>query len=840
MATPQLQQCYISSCNPAGVGGDTGDAFLKTLPNPVGAGNCIIIAASYPAAVTSATITDNNGNTWPAATITETGGTGNYKLSVFVLPNANAGPTQFELNIGATKRQPVAWEIYEYNNIATSSPVDVSHGAANQSGTSLAAGSMTTTAAGDLILTFAHPSGGIGGNPTGWTAGGSATLLAADIAWNSQQGYPKASQYQIQASAGAINPSISIAGDSADTFNVISVALKSASAGTAYTGMRLLKHIQQCCNALSGTTWKLQFPTMGNLRFMGSTMSDANQPISAISDSESNSWTNLSWNVDSCQGYFLENASANSALTMTLTLSAASTGNGVICGLFDIIGAATSGQPGASVSNSLTAISASATSAPNQPDITPQSGSGSILIGLMNNQGAGGGSTAGLTTGVTGPTGAVWAGTLYTGRTGGSQFDFGDGWATVTDNQSTSQLNFTYSVNTITGGNNVAGAAVEFLPAVAASNSGSVSGVATVTGKAASTGSVSGAATVTGQPPYSGSVSAAATVKGLAASIGSVSGIATVSSTSFSVGTVSGQAVATGLAASIGSVTGAATVNGVAPSSGSSGSVTGTATVSGLAASTGKISGIATVSGAGQASGLSTGTVSATATVSGLAASIGSVSGVATVSGVGKSKVLRTGTVSSAATVKGLAASTGKVSGVATVSGLPTGASIGTVSGAATVSGLAASLGKISGVAAVSGASQFETVGSVSGHATAKALAASIGKISGVATVSAIPNATGIGSVSGVATAKGLAASIGSVFGHATVQTGFGNAGSVSGLATVQGLAASTGAISGLSTLLATGLSRSTLAPISFYHDPGNAYSITNPTPSQRGYAVKQ
>lgn len=460
MATPQLQQCFISSSNPAGVGGDTGTAFQHALPAPIGSGNSIIIVASYPVAAT-ATASDNNGNTWGSPVLTASAGTGNYKLSVWFLASANAGTTQFEVTLGATKRQPFKWEIYEYNNLSS---VDVSHSATNQSGTSLAAGSMTTTANGDFILLAAHPAGSIGGNPTSWTAGSGFTLMAADIAWTSGQGYPAATQTGTQTTAGAINPAITIAGDATDSFNVVAVAFKTGSSGTSYTGMRVLKHIEQCNNALVGSSLTMQFPTLGNLRFLATTLSDTDIPFSSITDSESNTWTKLSWATDGCQGFFFENAASNSALTATISIPS-SVGQGIIASLFDIVGAATSGQPGASVGNSLTSISASATTAPNQPNITPTSSAGSLILAFMNNQGTGGGSTAGLTTGVTSPTGSVWAGVVYTGKTGGSQFDFGDGWAILTNNTTTSAQNWTWSVNTITGGNNVAGAAVEFLPA---------------------------------------------------------------------------------------------------------------------------------------------------------------------------------------------------------------------------------------------------------------------------------------------------------------------------------------------------------------------------------------
>ena len=64
-ATPTLVQHVSSSANPEGVG-ISGDNFTFTLPNPVGAGNCLVLGISYPSGNTP-TVTDNNSNTWPAS-----------------------------------------------------------------------------------------------------------------------------------------------------------------------------------------------------------------------------------------------------------------------------------------------------------------------------------------------------------------------------------------------------------------------------------------------------------------------------------------------------------------------------------------------------------------------------------------------------------------------------------------------------------------------------------------------------------------------------------------------------------------------------------------------------
>src|SRR5258708_39276658 len=66
LAMPTLIWHISSSANPAGQGID-GHHFMIPLPDP-GAGNCIVLAVSFLVGNTP-TITDNNGHTWPAASV---------------------------------------------------------------------------------------------------------------------------------------------------------------------------------------------------------------------------------------------------------------------------------------------------------------------------------------------------------------------------------------------------------------------------------------------------------------------------------------------------------------------------------------------------------------------------------------------------------------------------------------------------------------------------------------------------------------------------------------------------------------------------------------------------
>jgi hypothetical protein len=114
-ATPTFVQQVSSSTNPQGPDGNN---FRFTLPNAVGAGNCIILGVSYPASASrTVTIADNLGNAWPvspAKTVTSPPTTGGVAIasSVFVLPNALPGVTTIRISFD-TALHPVQYTLSE-------------------------------------------------------------------------------------------------------------------------------------------------------------------------------------------------------------------------------------------------------------------------------------------------------------------------------------------------------------------------------------------------------------------------------------------------------------------------------------------------------------------------------------------------------------------------------------------------------------------------------------------------------------------------------------------------------------------------------------------------------
>jgi hypothetical protein len=435
-ATPTLVQHVSSSANPAGIG-ISGNNFKFTLPNAVGAGNCLILGMSYPNGNTP-TVTDNNGNTWPATpVVSANGGTGNYVASIFVLPNARAGLTSVTVSFGGAIL-PFNYTISEFNNIDTVSPVSGISSAANAPGPSLTTGSFTPgnndANGGNLIWNYYGIAAMASNNPTSWIAGGSFTLLDGDIAWKTNQGFPHASQYYVQTAAGVINPSVMAAADT-DRFNAVAVALQAATAGMSVpAGIHIDKIIHQTSNLWpTNGNPTLQFPTTGNLRVLEYSAEAIG--VTSVTDSDGSTWNHVAG--ASAPGiWWAGDRPANPNLVVTLHISG---GAGVTQSVrfIDVSGAAASpfdvsvSTPDTNVTNMVTVNDA--------PIITPTTSNGLVIAGVALGQGPG----LGLNTGA--PSGAIWDFVNYAGETDLDLMENADGMGHVY-NTNTSTLDWNWSI----------------------------------------------------------------------------------------------------------------------------------------------------------------------------------------------------------------------------------------------------------------------------------------------------------------------------------------------------------------------------------------------------------
>ena len=218
--------------------------------------------------------------------------------AIYVLPNSHAGtlatPGIVTVGLGASV-QPFQYTLSEFNNIATSSPVNgcIQAAGISPAGGTISPGSFTPTAnndanGGNVIWSYTASAANAGGYPTGWTAASGFTLLDANNIGSS--GYiSTASQWRIQPTQGAVTPSIVEAGDNGDTYNSLAIALKIATAGSSMpTGIHINKVIYFTQQS-AGNSLTLETPATGNLRVIAFSLAGS---VSSVTDNDTgSSWT---------------------------------------------------------------------------------------------------------------------------------------------------------------------------------------------------------------------------------------------------------------------------------------------------------------------------------------------------------------------------------------------------------------------------------------------------------------------------------------------------------------------------------------------------------------------
>ena len=348
-ATPTLVQHIASSTNPIGISGNAGNDFRFTLPNAVGTGNCLVLGISYGwSATRTVTVTDDNGNVWPAtpaATVTDRN---NLTSSIFVLPNAQAGRTRVTVTFDSTLYN-FQYALSEFYNVDATSPFNGSSASSSttttKGTTNLSSGIFTPAAnndaaGGNLIWTyFASNSDGSSHTVTNWTAGPGFRPLHSDIGWH-DQGMPTASEYTVQATQAAIDPSISVTSGGADTYNAVSLALKAAWAGTPPSpdGIRIVRqNISSLGNFTGVTAWTVQFPCVGNLLVLTTPQASV-MPTTSVTDSVGNTWVKYAPDDQDPQIWYVANATPDPNLQITFHMRSAPTGAQTAL-LYDITGA---------------------------------------------------------------------------------------------------------------------------------------------------------------------------------------------------------------------------------------------------------------------------------------------------------------------------------------------------------------------------------------------------------------------------------------------------------------------------------------------------------------------
>ena len=363
---------------------ENGNAFVYNLPNAVLSGNCVIVSLTFAySASRTVAITDNNGgNTWTQlATVNNTGqGLTSRTYASF---NTAAGTSQITVTFDAAL-QGVQANISEFYNIAISNATDGSHTASSVATSgSIASGSFNTTVNGDLIYQFgANTTFGtqLADHPTNFTPGSGFAPLVMD---HSEGTFI---QWQAQSSFGATNPGFISSDGGGGTYNSITVALKSASAGTApsATAIRIANifHTRISTYPLannSSANFTAQFPTTGNLFVLSTAYDELQEKVNSVSDSINGSW-NVVTGTGVPQFAYKQNATPG-ALTLTVNLTELGSGNLQVL-FYDVVNADTAASPVIAY-NTGGAVSAGGNVTP-APTIIPATANGLVIatVGL--------------------------------------------------------------------------------------------------------------------------------------------------------------------------------------------------------------------------------------------------------------------------------------------------------------------------------------------------------------------------------------------------------------------------------------------------------------------------
>jgi hypothetical protein len=341
---PQLVQ-WTSTENTGNFVVTGGGTYDIRLPQGSQAANCLVLFGTAHTFTGEGRVTDNLGNKWsqgPSVT------SGTQLAFSFYVTNIVADTRVVHWS-PANDTTLVSLSLYEFANCANSSVLDKSS-THSGSGTTITAGSLTPTASGDILIQWTYINGTVSdGAVSAFTVGSQP-----NIAWRlgtSDLGDAVAMQWGVYNSTSAINPTMrqTTSGDTA--FLSIALALKTSTSGNYRPpGVRVIG-IQHLDTSLTGngSPLAIPFPTYGNAVCAG---------LYGSSTNVINTWTDNFGNIyepaiiSNQFGHYLSIYCASNAKTgggMILTLTTSSLGAVDTIFLYDIVGAATTGMIGRTV-----------------------------------------------------------------------------------------------------------------------------------------------------------------------------------------------------------------------------------------------------------------------------------------------------------------------------------------------------------------------------------------------------------------------------------------------------------------------------------------------------------
>lgn len=376
-AVPTFADNHVSGSSTQG---NAVNSYTLRLPNLTQGGNCIIVAFQYSATGgVSASLSDDRGNSYTAPV---SNNDGRQVVNLAFAQNVAAGTQKITITFAGGTPAFVTGMASEFYNVSPAGALD---GSASNSGTgtSVSAGSVAPTANGDLIYQYAVQDS-TSGSMISWTQGSSPwNLLSADVLDGT------VAQYQVQASAAPINPTITMA--PSQNYNSVAIALKSATAGNAPPpGIRVVRAQHNSIPANASSPVKLQFPCTGNLIIVA-WIGVPGHDLTTITDGNSNTYipTGAAFGFGlSGDNQIFYAASASTSTTMNGP-NLSTTGNdisGSTAVLLDVEGAAVS--PFDSVAGRTTASGIQSNSGSvSAVSITPSTSNGLVItsIGVDSN-----------------------------------------------------------------------------------------------------------------------------------------------------------------------------------------------------------------------------------------------------------------------------------------------------------------------------------------------------------------------------------------------------------------------------------------------------------------------
>jgi hypothetical protein len=371
--TPTLVQRTSASNTQSG----SPNSYTLRLPNGTQRGNCIIVGLQFARGygVSSIAVTDDLNDPYTVVLPQPGNNDGFQVLNAAYALNVAAGARVITITLIGGMPTHVAAAAFEYSNIAISNALDAST-TNSGSGSSITAGNLSTTADNDLLWQYSIQDTS-SSTVTSWTAGPSPWTLRTADDLDSQ-----AVQDQLQSSAGASNPTISMSPSA--TWNTVAIALKSASAGSsAPPGIRVvgIQHYAVATDFASNPI-TVQFPCSGNL-IVAVWLGIGGYDISRITDNHGNSYNSTGPVVEfgtsgDAQVFHADNTTCASNLQLQVSTTGANTSGGSELVLYDISGAA------ASPFDALGTLTGSQNSAANVTtvSVTPSTANGLVIAML--------------------------------------------------------------------------------------------------------------------------------------------------------------------------------------------------------------------------------------------------------------------------------------------------------------------------------------------------------------------------------------------------------------------------------------------------------------------------